>query len=162
MSQEKNKRTRSNGEGTIFKHRNRWVAACYDIHDIRRTQSFKKKIEAETWLVDQVNLRKRFKGSYVVNPKQTVEEYLAEWLHSRRHQIRPNSYRHYETTIKNLIVPNIGRIPASRLMPATVKDLLNTLADRGYGHGSIIGVIRTLSKAYNDGRDDFKQVHNPI
>ena len=162
MSQEKNKRTRSNGEGTIFKHRNRWVAACYDIHDIRRTQSFKKKIEAETWLVDQVNLRKRFKGSYVVNPKQTVEEYLAEWLYSRRHQIRPNSYRHYETTIKNLIVPNIGRIPASRLMPATVKDLLNTLADSGYGHGSIIGVIRTLSKAYNDGRDDFKQVHNPI
>jgi hypothetical protein len=47
-------------------------------------------------------------------------------------------------------------------MPATVKDLLNTLADSGYGHGSIIGVIRTLSKAYNDGRDDFKQVHNPI
>jgi hypothetical protein len=162
MDTEKNKRTRSNGEGTIFKHRNRWVAACYDIHDIRRTQSFKKKIEAETWLVEQVNLRKRFKGSYVVNPKQTVEEYLAEWLYSRRHQIRPNSYRHYETTIKNLIVPNIGRIPASRLMPATVKDLLNTLADSGYGHGSIIGVIRTLSKAYNDGRDDFKQVHNPI
>jgi integrase len=47
-------------------------------------------------------------------------------------------------------------------MPVTVKDLLNTLADSGYGHGSIIGVIRTLSKAYNDGRDDFKQVHNPI
>ena len=60
MSEEKSKRTRSNGEGTIFKHRNRWVAACYDIHDIRRTQSFKTKIEAETWLVEQVNLRKRF------------------------------------------------------------------------------------------------------
>lgn len=155
------KRTRANGEGTIFKNRNRWTAACYDIHGIRRTQSFKRKIEAETWLIEQVSLRKRFKGSYVLNPKQTVEDYLAEWLYSRRYQIRPNSYRHYDATIKNLINPNIGQIPACKLAPATVKDLLNDLADRGYGHGSIVGVIRTLSKAYNDGLADFKQVHNP-
>jgi hypothetical protein len=51
MSVAKNKRTRSNGEGTIFKHRNRWVASCYDIHDIRRTQSFKKKIEPSPELI---------------------------------------------------------------------------------------------------------------
>ena len=161
MSQEKNKRTRSNGEGTIFKHRNRWVAACYDIHGIRRTQSFKKKIEAETWLVEQVTARKRFEGTYVVNPKQTVEEYLNNWLPTQRHLIRPNSTRFYSSTIKNLIVPYIGSIPASRLSPAAIKDLLNTLADKGYGHGSIVGVLRTLSKAYADGLQNHEQVHNP-
>lgn len=161
MSTKKNKRTRANGEGTIFKNRNRWVVACYDIHNIRRTQSFKRKIEAETWLVGQVNLRKRFQGSYVINPKQTVEEYLTDWLPTQRHLIRPNSMRFYSSTIKNLIVPYIGSIPASQLSPAAIKDLLNKLADKGYGHGSIIGVIRTLSKAYNDGKDNFEQVHNP-
>ena len=100
MNTEK-KRTRANGEGTIFKNRNRWTVACYDIHGIRRTQSFKKKIEAETWLVEQVTARKRFKGTYVVNPKQTVEEYLNNWLPTQRHLIRPNSTRFYASTIKN-------------------------------------------------------------
>ena len=138
------KRTRANGEGTIFKHRNRWTVACYDIRGIRRTQSFKKKIEAETWLVEQVTARKRFEGTYVVNPKQTVEEYLNNWLPTQRHLIRPNSTKFYSSTIKNLIVPYIGSIPASQLSPDVIKQLLNTLADKGYGHGSIVGVIRRI------------------
>ncbi len=162
MSTEKNKRTRANGEGTIFKNRNRWVVACYDIHSIRRTKSFKKKIEAETWLVEQVNLRKRHRGSFVLDPKQTVAEYLPIWLHSIRHEIRPNTRRHYESTIRNLIVPDVGQIPASQLASPIVRELIKNLADRGYGHGSIIGVLRTLSAAYNWGRDDFRQIHNPV
>jgi len=155
------KRTRANGEGTIFKHRNRWTVACYDIRGIRRTQSFKKKIEAETWLVEQVTARKRFEGTYVVNPKQTVEEYLNNWLPTQRHLIRPNSTKFYSSTIKNLIVPYIGSIPASQLSPDVIKQLINTLADKGYGHGSIVGVIRTISKAYADGLENHEQVHNP-
>ena len=155
------KRTRANGEGTIFKNRNRWTVACYDIHGIRRTQSFKKKIEAETWLVEQVTARKRFKGTYVVNPKQTVEEYLNNWLPTQRHLIRPNSTRFYASTIKNQINPYIGSIPASSLSSAVIRQLLNTLADKGYGHGTILGVIRTISKAYADGVANHQQVHNP-
>ena len=87
MSTEKSKRTRANGEGTIFKHRNRWVVSCYDIQKVRRTTSFKKKVEAEDWLSAQRDARKRMQGTYVPKPKQTVEEYLWEWLPSRRHQV---------------------------------------------------------------------------
>jgi hypothetical protein len=130
-----NKRTRANGEGTIFKHRNRWVVACYDIQKVRRTASFKKKVEAEDWLSAQRDARKRMQGTYVPKPKQTVEEYLWEWLPSRRHQIRPNSYRHYESTIRNLISPYIGMLPAATLSAGDIEALLNTLADKGYGHG---------------------------
>lgn len=155
------KRTRANGEGTIFKNRDRWTVACYDIHGIRRTQSFKKKLEAETWLVGQVTARQRFKGTYVINPKQTVEEYLNAWLPTQRHLIRPNSTRFYESTIKNQITPYIGSLPASSLSPAVIRQLLNTLADKGYGHGTILGVIRTLSKAYADGVANREQLHNP-
>jgi integrase len=161
MSTEKNKRTRANGEGTIFKHRNHWVVACYDIHKVRRTTSFKRKVDAEDWLSEQRAARKRMQGTYVVNPKQTVEEYLNVWLPTQRHLIRPNSTRFYSSTIKNLIAPHIGSIPASQLTPAVIKNLLNTLADKGYGHGSIIGVLRTLSKAYADGLENHEQVHNP-
>jgi integrase len=42
-----------------------------------------------------------------------------------------------------------------------VEAVLNTLADKGYGHGSIVGVLRTLSKAYNDAMRKKSQLHNP-
>lgn len=157
------KRTRANGEGTIFKNqrRSRWIVACYDYKGIRRTESFKKKIDAEAWLAEQIAIRKRSKGTYVLKPKETVEEFLAEWLYSRRHQIRFNSYRHYESTIKNLINPYIGMLQASTLTEGDVEAVLNTLADKGYGHGSIVGVLRSLSKAYNDGMRKKFQLHNP-
>lgn len=157
------KRTRANGEGTIFKNqrRSRWVVACYDYKGIRRTESFKKKVDAEAWLAEQIAIRKRSKGTYVLKPKETVEEFLADWLFSRRHQIRSNSYRHYESTIKNLINPYIGMLQASTLTEGDVEAVLNTLADKGYGHGSIVGVLRTLSKAYNDGIRRKSQLHNP-
>jgi hypothetical protein len=41
-------------------------------------------------------------------------------------------------------------LQASTLTEGDVEAVLNTLADKGYGHGSIVGVLRTLSKAYND------------
>lgn len=163
MSTEQNKRTRANGEGTIFKnkHRNRWVVACYDYTGIRRTESFKRKVEAEKWLTHQLDARDRMQGTYVVKPKETLEEYLAGWLFSRRHQVRSNSHRHYESTIRNLINPYIGMLKASTLSQGDVEAVLNTLADKGYGHGSIVGVLRTISKAYNDGIRRKEQLHNP-
>ena len=159
----RNTKKRGNGEGTIFenKRRKRWVVACFDYKGVRRTESFKKKIDAEAWLAEQIAIRKRSKGTYVLKPKETVEEFLADWLFSRRHQIRSNSYRHYESTIKNLINPYIGMLQASTLTEGDVEAVLNTLADKGYGHGSIVGVLRTLSKAYNDGMRKKFQLHNP-
>ena len=56
-----NRRTRGNGHGTIFMNNQRksWVAEIYDIHGIRRRSSFKRKVDAETWLVTQKQARGR-------------------------------------------------------------------------------------------------------
>ena len=80
MSTEKSKRTRANGEGTIFKHRNRWVVSCYDIQKVRRTTSFKKKVEAEDWLSAQRDARKRMQGTYVPKPNRAVGACGSEML----------------------------------------------------------------------------------
>jgi hypothetical protein len=74
----KNTRTRGNGHGTIFmnKQRKSWVAEIYDIHGIRRRSSFKKKVDAETWLVTQKQARDRGEGLYALHVKQTVAEFL--------------------------------------------------------------------------------------
>ena len=150
---QKNKRTRGNGHGTIFENklRNRHVVEIYDIHGIRRRSSFKKKVDAETWLVTQKQARDRGEGLYALHVKQTVAEFLSEWLERRKTRIRPNSYRGYEQTILHRINPYIGHLNAAKLKPLAIEDLLTILIDMKYKPGSIIGVIRVLSKAYNDG-----------
>ena len=64
-----NRRTRGNGHGTIFMHKQRkcWVVEIYDIHGIRRRSSFKKKVDAETWLVTQKQARDRGEGLYALH-----------------------------------------------------------------------------------------------
>ena len=109
---QKNKRTRGNGHGTIFENklRNRHVVEIYDIHGMRRRSSFKKKVDAETWLVTQKQARDRGEGLYALHVKQTVAEFLSEWLERRKTRIRPNSYRGYEQTILHRINPYIGHL----------------------------------------------------
>ena len=150
---QRNKRTRGNGHGTIFMNNQRksWVAEIHDIHGIRRRSSFKRKVDAETWLVTQKQARDRGEGLYALHVKQTLAEFLDEWLQRRKTRIRPNSYRGYEQTILHRINPYIGHLNAAKLKPLAIEDLLTTLIAKEYKPGSIIGVIRVISKAYNDG-----------
>jgi integrase len=149
----KNKRTRGNGHGTIFfnKQRKSWTAQIHDIHGVRRISSFKSKVDSETWLVTQKLARDRGEGLYALHVKQNVAEFLDDWLQRRKTRIRPNSYRAYEQTILHRINPYIGNLNAAKLKPLVIEDLLAKLIAKEYKPGSIIGVIRVLSKAYNDG-----------
>ena len=152
-TRQKNKRTRGNGHGTVFMDRRRkcWVAEIHDVRGVRRRSTFKRKGDAETWLVTQKQARDRGEGLYPLQTKQTVAEFLEEWLKRRQTRIRSNSYRGYELTIRHRINPYIGHFNAAKLKPLAIEDLLTTLIEKDYKAGSIIGVIRVLSKAYNDG-----------
>lgn len=52
------RRVRANGDGTIFKDkkRNLWIALFYDIQNVRRRGSFRKKADADAWIVEQKNV----------------------------------------------------------------------------------------------------------
>jgi hypothetical protein len=100
------RRVRANGDGSIFKDkkRNRWIASFYDFKHVRRTSSFKKRADAETWIGDQKDAKDRAEGTYAARPKQTVAEFLDEWVERRKPpRVRPNTYRYYKETIKHRI-----------------------------------------------------------
>lgn len=147
------KKERQNGEGTTFfdRKRNRWVTSFYDINGKRRTQTFHKKSEAEKWRVENITLRDKGTSTHAGNPKETVSEFLERWLEYRKKRIRPNTFRTYDIAIRTRINPYIGNEKASKLKPVAVEQLADTLKEQGYSAGSILGVYRTLSKAYNDG-----------
>ena len=105
----RNKRTKPNGEGSIYfnKVRQVWTGAFYDIHGKRRVASFKDRDDAVNWIGKQKEARERGEGIFAKNPKQTVAQFLDDWLVRRVHQIRPSTTRTYEQSIKNQIKPAI-------------------------------------------------------
>ena len=160
------RRVRGNGDGSIFKDkkRNKWNASFYDFKHVRRTASFRKKADAENWISDQRKAKDRAEGTYPAKPKQTVAEFLDEWVERRKPpKVRVNTYRYYKETIKHRIIPYIGDQNASRLKPIIIEeDLFTPLVAKGYKAGTINGVVRTLNAAFNDGERLGLILNNPM
>ena len=159
------RRVRGNGDGSIYKDkkRNKWNASFYDFKNIRRTESFTKKADAESWIVEQKNAKKRGEGTYAARPKQSVAEYLNEWVERRKPpKVRANTYRYYKETIEHRINPYIGDQNASRLKPIIIEEFLDHLVTKGYKAGTVKGVVRTLNKAFSDGERLGLILNNPM
>lgn len=159
------RRVRGNGDGSIFKDekRNKWNASFYDFKHIRRTASFTKKADAESWIVEQKNAKERGEGTYAARPNQTVAEFLDEWVERRKPpKVRANTYRYYKQAIKHRINPYIGDQNASKLKPIVIEEFLDHLIVKGYKAGTVKGVVRTLSKAFSDGERLGLITNNPM
>ena len=165
-SNDKNsRRIRGNGDGSIFKDkkRNKWNASFYDFKHVRRTSSFIKKADAEAWIVEQKEAKERGEGTYAARPKQSVAEFLNEWVERRKPpKVRANTYRYYKETIEHRINPYIGDQNASRLKPIIIEEFLDHLVTKGYKAGTVKGVVRTLNKAFSDGERLGLILNNPM
>ena len=159
------RRVRANGDGSIFKDkkRNKWIATFYDFKHVRRVASFRKKADAESWIVEQKEAKERGEGTYAARPNQTVAEFLNEWVERRKPpKVRANTYRYYKETIEHRINPHIGDQNASRLKPIIIEEFLDHLVTKGYKAGTVKGVVRTLNKAFSDGERLGLISNNPM
>jgi len=95
----------------------------------------------------------RSQGLYLndENIKQTVAEYLLDWVEHNRNQKKPATTRNYYERIRNQINPRIGYLKATALSPRAIEDLISQLISAGYAPGTIYATYRTLSAAYSDG-----------
>ena len=147
------RRSRANGEGSVYpiKNRNCWRASIKNLLEVRITKTFKTKDEAHAWLLEQKKLRSQ--GLYLndENIKQTVAEYLLEWVEHNRNHKKPATTRNYSERIRNQINPRIGYLKATALSPRAIEDLISQLISAGYAPGTILATYRTLSAAYSDG-----------
>jgi len=147
------RRSRANGEGSVYpvKNRNCWGASIKNLLEVRITKTFQTKDEAHAWLLEQKKLRSQGLYSNDENLKQTVAEYLLEWVEHNRNQKKPSTTRNYSERIRNQINPRIGYLKATALSPRAIEDLISQLISAGYAPGTIYATYRTLSAAYSDG-----------
>lgn len=91
-----------------------------------------------------------------VQRKQTVQEYMTDWL--ERHgeaNLRPSTRASYLSCIKTHIYPCIGDVPLGQLSPAMLDDMYRRLSEKGlspttvkYAH-RIMGVALEHARKYH-------------
>lgn len=126
-------RRRSAGEGSIYRHDNRWRGAITwtepDGTRRRRFVSAPTAAEARTKL-DALR-RKLELGEMNGTGRETVGEYLVAWLPRDRVKVRPSTSRQRETHVRVHLIPTIGRIPLAKLTAADVERVMSKFMAEG-------------------------------
>jgi hypothetical protein len=66
----------------------------------------------------------RDKGLPFAPERQTVGEFLTEWLEGQRQRLRPNTWKRYEEYIRIHTIPTLGRVKLAALSPQHLDRLL--------------------------------------
>ena len=128
-------KSRGNGEGTIFRRQDgRWSAAV----DLgwqggkRRRKTVYGKTRGEVAQKLAVALRAQSDGLPVDPQRQTVAQYLRDWLeHEVKQTRRESTYASYESLVRVHLIPEIGRHQLDKLEPQHVQAMLNRTLDAG-------------------------------
>jgi integrase len=96
-------------------------------------------------------LRRDFdKGLVVGGERQTLEQYLSQWLADvAKPRLRPRAFDGYEEHITRNIVPTLGNVPLKKLAPQDVQRLVNAKTEEGLAPRTVRymrAVLRTALK----------------
>jgi integrase len=94
---------------------------------------FKTKAEAVT-AMSSLQVAKH-EGTYIEPSKQTVGEYLTNWLAAGCGDVRPWTRRGYESAIRVHLIPRIGQIPLQQLTQTQIKAAYQDIRTNGYAGG---------------------------
>lgn len=95
------------------------------------TVSNKFESEAEARLALAKALSEMQDGTFVEPTTLTVGAYLRQWLPTIKGQVRPSTFRSYESYVNNHLIKNLGGIKLQALLPSHLKKLYADLEADG-------------------------------
>jgi len=137
---------RGNNEGSITKRSDgRWMARI-TLEDGRR-KSFYAKTRQEVARLLAEALRDQAKGLPIVGEKQTLAQYLTNWLGTTRPTVRTGTFRRYEELTRVHIVPTLGAMPLARLGAQHLNALYAAKLGEGLSPTTVRYIHVTLHRA---------------
>lgn len=95
-----------------------------------RRRGFTTKKEAQAALSEVIGDVRR--GTFVASSKQTLEQYLGEWLVTIRPTVRPSTWSSYERNMRVHVMPRIGTYPLQAVDAAAIARLYTALLEDGH------------------------------
>ncbi|MFF4181274.1 tyrosine-type recombinase/integrase [Streptomyces sp. NPDC001750] len=131
MTAPKRKKTRANGEGTIYQRKDgRWEAAGY----VLAADSTSKRVrvygttrkETANKLAEKIADSNR--GLPIATADSAVGDYLTYWLNSVAvHRLRENTHTRYATCVRLHLIPGLGTKKIARLTAKDIRTFLDRL-----------------------------------
>lgn len=144
------KTRRGNLEGSIWQRKDgRWVAAFHDASGRRVQRYGKTRAEVADKLAE--GLKVQIEGRVVPNEKQTVAQYLADWLeNSAKRTVRPATFESYSGIVRQHLIPAFGSTPLAKLTPQQVQRLFNEKLDGGLSPRRVLYIRAVLRRALKE------------
>lgn len=137
---------RANGEGSIYKRRDgRWCATVSV--DGGKRKSFYGRTRQEVARKLAAALKARQDGLPLPAERQTVAQFLSDWLESVRPSLRPRTHLRYEELIRLHAVPEVGRVGLSRLGPQHLERLYSNRLEAGLSPATVRQLHAVLRRA---------------
>jgi len=139
---------RGNGEGSIYfrKSDEKWVGSV--TLENRKRKVFYGKTRKEVQEKLKVTLREQQQGTLVTTPKQTLAQFLTDWLeNSQKQSVRPRTYERYEELVRLHIVPVLGRCELQKLSAQHLQTFYAKKAGEGLSATTINHFHNVLHKA---------------
>ena len=140
-------RQRANGEGNIRQRADgRWEGRI-SLPDGRRKSLFGKTRQEVARLLAAA-LRDRDKGLPIVGEKQTVKEFLQQWLETAvKDSVRPGTYAAYALNTRR-VQPHVGGVKLARLTPQQLQACYGALLEGGLSRRSVEQCHTVLHRAF--------------
>jgi integrase len=132
---------RGRGEGAIYQRADNglWVTSI-DLGVVNGKRK-RKYIYGKTKREVQEKLKRaemeREKGFNIAPERQSVAEFLTVWLETVGTQVRASTYRSYEQTVRNYLLPHLGKHQLVKLAPEHVQEMVNALLRQGGENGKL-------------------------
>lgn len=158
-------RRRTKGDGALFQRKSdgRWVGRLVvQLPDGRKvTKSVYGKTQKEARIKLETAKRERDTGTLVVK-SSSLEAWLTYWLeHVAARDVKPQTLAGYQSKVRTLIVPELGRHRLTALRPEHIRAWQDELRGRGLSEASIRQAHAILRKSLRDAIYDGKLTANP-
>ncbi len=137
---------RGNNEGSITKRPTGLWEARITLADGKR-KSFYGKTRQEAARKLTAALRDLDAGLPVIGGKETVGQYLTNWLQATRATIRPTTWRRYEQFIRIHALPTLDTIPLVKLTAQQIQLLYAKKLEEGQSSTSVHHLHAVLHRA---------------
>ena len=158
---------RGKGEGSVFKDKGSglWTAIVElpPRDGTRRRKTVRRKTKRELLIeLDAMKAQLRLRGDLPTSG-QTVEQWLTYWLDQIAvKEVRPNTFYGYRASVKNHIIPAIGKVKLERITPAHIRRVHDSvIIDKELSSTTALLAHRTMSVAFNVAVREGRMGRNP-
>src|SRR5229473_3303821 len=139
---------RGNGEGSIYQRKSdgKWVGSVTLDNRKRKVFYGKTRKEVQDKLI--VALREQQQGALVATSKQTLAQFLTDWLeNTQKHSVRPRSYERYEEIVRLHIAPVLGHYELQKLSVQHLQAFYAKKLNEGFSSTTVAQCHMVLHKA---------------